>query len=209
MTTIADFVRDLFGLPKEDEGVDDKVMKVEVKTVAKNRVAPTILISHEAFRDIKFILESCPEHEIGWLGTVLKLSDEEYLIKDIFIFEQEAGPGHCDLDAKEIGKFCYELIQKDEKNKEIVPTLLFWGHVHPGNFSEPSSQDDNQMTAFSDNPYFIRGIFTREGKWTFTFFDYENKREYHRCVWKLSFYDPKRKEEIVNQIKEKVKIKNQ
>ncbi len=207
---IFDFLRELFGPPKDglQEGAG-KVMKAEVKTVGKNHPPPTILISHEAFRDIKFILESSPDHEIGWLGTVENMGDNEYLIKDIFIFEQEAGPGHCDLDAKEIGKFCYDLIQKDAKNKEVVPKLLFWGHVHPGTFAEPSSQDDAQMKAFSDNPYFIRGIFTRGGKWTFTFFDYENKREYHRCVWKLSFYDPKRKEEIMSQIKEKVKIKGE
>ena len=206
---IMDFVRELFGLPKDEPEEDaGKVIKVEAKTAVRSS-PPTILISHEAFRDIKFILESCPDHEIGWLGTVENMEDNEYLIKDIFIFEQEAGPGHCDLDAKEIGKFCYELLKKDEKNKDIVPKLLFWGHVHPGSFAEPSSQDDAQMKAFSDNPYFISGIFTRGGKWTFTFFDYENKREYHRCVWKLSFYDPKRKEEIVNQVKEKVKVKNQ
>ena len=178
----------------------------QVEVLRKETVAPTILLSLEAYTDTHYIMESCGDDEVGWLGTVQKLEDGRYLIGKVFLFHQQVSGAHCEFDQKDIGKFYHEMLQRDPANKSVLNSILFWGHLHPGNMTEPSGQDEEQMELFAHNPFFIRGIFTRGGKCVFTFFNYERNVKIVDCPWQLHLADNERRDAIAREIKEKVKV---
>ncbi len=168
-------------------------------------VTPTILLSLEAYTDTHYIMEAAGNDEVGWLGTVNKLDDGHYLIEKVFLFDQQVSGTHCEFDQASIGKFYTDMLQRDTANKKILNSLLFWGHLHPGDMTEPSGQDDDQMELFAHNPFFIRGIFTREGKCVFDFFDYTKNVKITDCPWQMHLGDDKRRKAIAKEIKDKVK----
>lgn len=176
----------------------------QIEVLGEEVTVPTILLSLEAYSDTHYIAESAGSDEVGWLGTVQKLDGDKYLIGKVFLFNQQVSGAHCEFDQKDIGKFYTDML-KDPANKSILNSILFWGHLHPGDMTEPSGQDEEQMELFAHNPFFIRGIFTRGGKCVFTFFDYERKVKIVDCPWQLHLVDNERREAIAREIKEKVR----
>lgn len=176
----------------------------KVMVLGDDITIPTLLLSLEAYCDTHYIIESSDSNEVGWLGTIQKLDNNQYLIGRVFLFNQEVSGTHCEFDQKNIGKFYSDML-KNTANKALLNSILFWGHLHPGDMTEPSGQDEEQMDLFSHNPFFIRGIFTRRGKCVFTFFDFERKIKIVDCPWQLHLADNERREAIAHEIKEKVK----
>jgi hypothetical protein len=176
--------------------------RVEVMTEVQ---PPTILLSLESYTDIHYIMEGAGSNEVGWLGTVQKLDDNRYLIGRVFLFDQRVSGTHCEFDQGSIGKFYADMLKQDRANKAVLSSILFWGHLHPGDMIEPSGQDDEQMELFAHNPFFIRGIFTRGGKCVFDFFDYTLKVKITDCPWLMHLGDDDRRKTIVDEIKAKVK----
>lgn len=168
--------------------------------------APTIMLSLDAYRDTTYIIKASGNDEVGWLGSVQELEENQYLISRVFLLRQDVSMGHCEFDQNDMIEFFRELLAKSPANKALVTSIRFWGHLHPGDMSTPSVQDDNQMRLLSNDNYFIRGIFTRTGKAVFTFFDYRNHVEINDCQWAFQITDnPEREAEIKNEIKEKVR----
>jgi len=117
------------------------------------------------------IAESSGSDEIGWLGTVSELGSGQYLIDGIFMPGQQVHGSTCELSEDGIGELFTELATT---NFNACSRMMFWGHVHPGNSTSPSPQDEEQLSQFVHNDWFIRGIFGRSGRAEFTFFDYKN-----------------------------------
>lgn len=169
-------------------------------------VPPTIVVSFMAYCDMYYIIRASGNAEVGWLGSVTVLPDNRYRIDDVFLFRQQVSAVHCEFDAEDVGKFYHELLKEDPKNMEMLNRIMFWGHLHPGNMTDPSHQDEEQMKVFSDNPFFIRGIFTRSGLASFTFFDYEHRRKVVDCPWEFILpRDEEREASVVLEIREKVR----
>lgn len=165
---------------------------------------PEILVSLEAYQDIQCIMDESGTDEIGWLGTVREV-DGKYLIEKVFIFNQTVSSGSCEFDQDSISKFYMDMLKADPNNKAMLNSILFWGHVHPGGSVTPSQQDEDQMTLFTHNKYFIRGIFSRSGHCVFTFFDYVRKLKIVDCPWQIDIKsDTSRRKEIAKEIKKKV-----
>ena len=179
----------------------------ELEILSGEITVPTILISFEAYRDVQFIIEASGDEEVGWLGTVERKRGERYVIGNIFLFRQQVSRGHCEFDQSDIGQFYNEMLKKDPENKALLNSILFWGHLHPGDMTEPSTQDEEQMALFAHNPFFIRGIFTRNGKCVFTFFNYKNNLKVTDCPWKLFLDDRQRRRVVNREIKKKVRIR--
>lgn len=168
--------------------------------------APEILISLEAYRDTTYIIGASGSDEVGWLGNVQKLDENKYLIDRVFLFRQNVSMGHCEFDDNDLIAFSKELLAQGSANKALLTSMKFWGHLHPGDMSAASQQDDDQMRVLSNESYFIRGIFTRTGKAHFTFYDYQRRLEIDDCQWSFHISDdPARKEEIEKEMKEKVR----
>ncbi len=197
---------DLFGIAIKEQvrPLAPHEANSQIEVLGAGVIIPTILLSFRAYSDTHYIIESAGHNEVGWLGTVQKLEEDRYLIDRVFLFNQDVSGAHCEFDQEDIGKFYHEML-KDPVNKPILSSILFWGHLHPGNMTEPSGQDEEQMELFAHNPFFIRGIFTRPGKCVFTFFDYARGVKITDCPWQLHLEDEERKKAIAGEIREKVR----
>lgn len=168
---------------------------------------PTILVSVEAYRDMNYIMEESGTQEISWLGTIKETEHGAYLIEKVFLFKQTVSYGHTEIDQGNLAQFYADMLKASPDNKDLLNSILFWGHVHPGSWVGPSGQDESQMDLFAHNKYFIRGIFSRQGHCEFTFFDYERKLKIIDCPWQIHMQidvDEARKQQIAKEIKKKV-----
>lgn len=143
---------------------------------------PKIFITPDAYADMLAIAENSGSDEIGWLGTVTELGGGQYLIDGVYMPAQSVHGATCELTEDGIGELFTELADTDF---EACGRMLFWGHVHPGNSTSPSPQDEEQMDQFVHNDWFIRGIFGRHGRAEFTFFDYKNGVRWNDVVWAI------------------------
>ncbi len=167
---------------------------------------PIILLSIEAYVDTYHIITAAGDNEVGWLGSVQQLGDDRYLIDKVFMFNQHVSGGHCEFDQTDMGKFYAEKLKQDRANKDLLSSILFWGHLHPGDMTWPSLQDEEQMQVFAHNTFFIRGIFTRGGKCVFTFFDYARGIKINDCPWQIHIqHNTQRYAEIIGEIEQKVR----
>jgi len=167
-------------------------------------VVPTILVSLKAYEKMQCIIQECGEEEISWLGTVQALPDNEFLVGDVVLFQQKVTMGSTEFDQEDLGKFYATKLKESPANKEMLGSLLFWGHVHPSDVG-PSIQDEDQMKLFAHNKFFIRGIFNRKNRAKFDFYDYVKGVKIVNCPWKLVM-DDKLRAEIAKEIKAKVKV---
>lgn len=141
---------------------------------------PVIQITKDAYNDMVAICKNAGNNEIGWLGTVSILGKDHYLIDSIFLPEQETGGATCEISNED-----EELCEKMTEDETYVDRLRFWGHLHPGNSTSPSGQDDTQLEKFTHNEWFIRGIFGRMGRAEFTFFDFRKGLVWEDVSWKI------------------------
>lgn len=143
---------------------------------------PAIFIVPNIYADMLAIAQQTEEDEIGWLGTVKELGDERYLIDSIHMAKMQVGPGTQLFTEDGLGEYFTELALNDI---DACNRMLFWGHVHSGNGTSPSPQDEDQMKWFDHNDYFIRGIFGRKGRAEFTLFDYKKGIRWNDIPWMI------------------------
>lgn len=166
---------------------------------------PEINISTAAYMDIAYITSQSPDNEISWLGSV-DLVDGNYIINNVYLLEQTVSMASISVSEVAYAKLIGEIIRT--KGIKEANKLKFWGHLHPGDSTSPSQEDNKQMKVFQRNckDFFIRGIFSRSGKAEFSVFDYNKTLCFEDVSWFSSIdIDTKRKEEIKKLIKEKVK----
>lgn len=144
---------------------------------------PRVEISVRAYLDMYYITGYAGSGEVGWLGTVTRRGSI-LRIEEVFLFKQEVTGSSTELDSGHIAEVVTRLIQEGYMDK--VNALKFWGHVHPGNGTNPSSQDEETMGILSDgNDWFLRGIFGRAGRAEFTLFDFKGNTRYEDVPWSL------------------------
>jgi hypothetical protein len=145
---------------------------------------PKVFVTPEAYADMTAIAMNSGRDEIGWLGTVTQLG-HDYLIDKVFMVKQEVHTATSKIMEDGLGELFTELATTDFKSCE---KMHFWGHVHPGNSTSPSGQDEEQMSLFAHNDFFVRGIFGRNCRAEFTVFDYKNQIRWNDVGW--SIYAP-------------------
>lgn len=169
---------------------------------------PKIRMTVGVWQDIGLIIESVPgNNEVGWLGTVLE-EDGVYTIDELFLFEQRVHSATCEITGEALSKVIEPIMDKDpRRGSDVIKRLRFWGHLHPHNSPSPSGQDEDQMNAFKDAPFFIRGIFCPNGKCEFTFYDFESGVRWLKCPWSLdTASNSARRDFIRKEIQEKVEV---
>ncbi len=145
---------------------------------------PRIFITPEAYGDQLAIAELSGSDEIGNLGTVTCLGGNQYFIDAIYFCPQSVHGATCELTEDGLAELMTELAMTDE-GCDACARMHYWGHVHPGNGTSPSPQDEDQMSLFQHNDFFIRGIFGRHGRAEFTFFDYKNGVRWNDVPWQI------------------------
>lgn len=176
----------------------------EFKTELLVECTPTILISPIAYEKMYHCVDCCGE-EISWLGSVADLGNDMFLIKDIFLIKQEVSMAHTALDEEALAKFAKEILSQPD-GQELFDSIRFWGHSHVEMDTDPSGQDDEQMEFFKEAqcPYFIRGIFNKEGSAKFDLFYYEKMCSVQDVPWMLY---PTIGEEVQKFIKKEIRSK--
>jgi len=125
---------------------------------------------------IQHIVLTQPQ-EIGWLGLVDK-TDYGYLVTDIYIPEQTVSAAETDIDQDAMAALALEI-----DDAGLDPSkLLYWGHSHVNMAVSPSHQDEQQIASFvENNPYFIRGIYNKEGQAKVDVYD-KKANTIYQCV---------------------------
>ncbi|MEZ0287185.1 MAG: hypothetical protein ACAH35_05115, partial [Candidatus Paceibacterota bacterium] len=129
--------------------------------------------------------------EVGWLGTVIQ-KGRNFLITDVFLFKQEVNHSSTEIDEEGLAEFTMEVLDKhgDTNGLEILNNLRFWGHSHVNMDTVASGQDEKQMGVFAggDAPWFIRGIFNKQGKASFALYHYDHGYRITELPWMI--YEP-------------------
>jgi len=114
------------------------------------------------------VIVDLSKDEVGFLGSVEKENDETYVIKDIFLFDQEVSASTCIIDEKSLSKLGTEILKKydSETGMKFYNSIRFWGHSHVGMGVYPSGQDDTQIDELSKDcdDFYIMGIFNKKNE---------------------------------------------
>lgn len=168
---------------------------------------PTLYIEPKAMIKMRHIIQECKE-EVGWLGSIKEL-DKDFILEDVFIFEQEVHAATCEITPDGLDKFANEVLALPN-GIELINSLKFWGHSHVNMSIYPSGQDDNQLKDFAgENKYYFRAIGNKKDELKIDFIDYESNLAYININYEL--YVPGIQEELESlkkDIKEKVKPKS-
>lgn len=162
----------------------------------------------QAYDKMRLYVELC-EDEIGWLGYVEKLqNDQGYMVTDVFLLDQEVHSTTTELSPTAIIDFYNAL---DEAGREkFLNSCKLWGHSHVNMSPSPSGQDDAQGLELSKDveDYYIRLITNKKGEYNITFYDKQIKAKV--MTDEVILYSPegaKLRKEIQEEIKNKVKKK--
>jgi len=152
-----------------------------VKAIAS--LTPKVGIRSDALIKMKIYVEECND-EIGWLGTVQELGNRQYIIDDVFLFEQDVHGATTEITPDGLSKFGEELMTKPD-GMDIWNNLKMWGHSHVNMSITPSGQDDKQMEEFESigQNWFLRLICNKRGDMKIDLFDYENGITYLDVIW--------------------------
>ena len=160
-----------------------KDSKTHVKKVAPLR--PKIVFSKDSWDDILTIINLNPITEVTFHGEICILPGNTFYIDRIHVFRQFVSAVHVELALDGPGtmsEFIEKLANGDEINGyewnlsidkcfNYPPKFFFHGHLHPGTLLEHSTTDDNGYLGIHEHlPYYIDGIFTRDGKSRFWFY---------------------------------------
>lgn len=125
----------------------------------------------KAYDKMRLYVDLCQD-EIGWLGYVEKLKDDQgYMVTDVFLVDQEVHATTTELSPTAIIDFYNDL--KEEEKETFISKCKLWGHSHVNMSPSPSGQDDTQGTELSKdaNDFYIRLITNKKGEYNITFYD--------------------------------------
>jgi hypothetical protein len=144
---------------------------------------PLIYVMPLALEKMGYYVKHCAK-EIGWLGTAERY-DNVFLIKDVYLFNQEVNATTCEINPTSLADFVTEQITIDaDKGMEIANSLKLWGHSHVNMGVSPSGQDESQVRTFKDgNDWFIRVIANKSGEMEFALYDFVNNISYSDVKW--------------------------
>lgn len=185
----------------------------EGKTTVTCIKEPVIVLSLVASEKMKEYIKGMGSTEIGWMGFMSKLEDEEvYIVDDVFVPFQDVNGGTCEIREVESNEAMRQLYLADE---DKYNSIRLWGHSHHTMPVTPSPQDNTQFQKFVDrwqdeqvNPYFVRLIANSKGVIKCDLYDnvtklrYENVEVLTERPFVQSFY-----EDIAKEIAENTRAK--
>jgi len=95
----------------------------------------TVWLSQEAYKKTVFLIAGFSD-EVGWHGSVSRVSDNEFVIDDIFVYPQTVTGSTVTTDQAAYTKWLYSL------DDETFNKIRMQGHSHVNMGVSPSSVDD-------------------------------------------------------------------
>jgi len=177
-----------------DEPLRPHNFSPEVELLYEN--LPRVLITPEAYKHMCLYVEIASK-EVGWMGSVSRMPNGDFLIEETFLLEQEVHETETELAAEAIGRLAMSLIDSGDDGLEKSNKLRFWGHshVHMGTFA--SGTDEATMDRFGREkmPWYVRGIFNKYGRGQFTIYLYDRGMRITDAAWAV--YDPVKKSTVM------------
>lgn len=135
----------------------------------------TLRITPEAFTKM-FLIITDQEKEVGWHGVTERISETEFVLKDILVYPQQVTACTVDTDDEEYAKW---LIRIGEDN---FNNLHFHGHSHVNMSVSPSKTDMDhraQITSqLNNDQYYIFMIWNKSLKWSGAIYDMASNIQY-------------------------------
>lgn len=119
---------------------------------------PQVMITAKARQKLQCYIDLCPE-EISGLGVV-EPRENDFLITDVFLFEQKVTGGSTELDQKDVGKFLFEAI----KSGRDPGKLKVWWHSHVNMGTFWSLHMDEPTIERLQCEYLISLVGTKQGE---------------------------------------------
>lgn len=117
---------------------------------------PRVYIPLETKQRLDLYIQCC-DHEISGLGTVRRRG-KDFVIDQIYLFEQNVTAASTNLDPKDLSKFLVEIIGLGQDPEEIK----FWWHSHASMDVFWSSTDENTIALFK-NQWMISLVGNKAG----------------------------------------------
>lgn len=162
-----------------------------VEPLAFNK-SPRVLITPEAYKRMLLYVEIANK-EVGWMGTVSRLNTGDFLIEEVFLLDQDVTAVETELSSEGVEKLTLDLLDKgSDADIERVNKMRFWGHSHVRMGTSPSGTDESTMDRFGREgiPWYIRGIFNKLGRGSFTIYLYEQGYRISDAPWAV--WDPEK-----------------
>lgn len=168
---------------------------------------PQIHVSFEAYRKMWLYVCASGKDEISWLGTVRE-DDGEYFIDDVWLLKQTVTSVESEITEDGLHELANQLLAQPG-GEATWNQMRFWGHYHPFNSADPSSQDEAQLREFLEcgHEFFIRGIACRGGQIKFTIYLIKRGIIITDVPWILDLHlaDQDLRDQIAAEVAEKVR----
>lgn len=200
---LQDFLTNLRAKLGKQKGIPSSItLETNPSVKLKEDERVSIIFENDAYEKMGALVRVATK-EIGWYGTVERLSEREFVVKDIFVGPQIVTSVTVDTDDEEFVKWC------DSLPDETFNTMRFYGHSHVNMGVTPSGTDytfqNNQIQNVKD--FYVFGILNKQNKAWFNIYDIENNILYEDEDIDYKYYvNPQEewaKEQIDKQVKEK------
>lgn len=150
---------------------------------------PRVLISPDAFKRMCLYVE-IGALEVGWLGTVTRTQNGDFLIGTTYLLEQDVSPTETILSVDGINALAMALCEQGEEGMKALSSLRFWGHSHVRMGTSPSGTDEQTMERFGreGHEWYVRGIFNKRGRAEFTIYLFDKGVRINDAPWEV--FDP-------------------
>lgn len=114
--------------------------------------------------------------EVGWHGTVRRVSEHEYRVDDIFVYPQTVSGATVNTDQEVYQKWLMSL------DDDVFNALRMQGHSHVDFSVSPSGVDtalyEKILSQFSGEDFYIFGIFNKKSQRNIMIYDYAANIQY-------------------------------
>lgn len=150
---------------------------------------PRVLISPDAYKRMCLYVE-IGALEVGWLGTVTRTKNGDFLIGTTYLLQQDVSPTETILSVDGINALAMSLCEQGEEGMKALSSLRFWGHSHVRMGTSPSGTDEQTMDRFGTegHEWYVRGIFNKRGRAEFTIYLFDKGLRINDAPWDV--FDP-------------------
>lgn len=155
-----------------------KDFSFERKFEYEDKRRATLGISMDAYAKMLSIV-AMNDKEVGWHGTTHRVSDDEFVIDNVYVYPQTVTAATVDTDDEEYAKW---LISLDKIDENIFPNLHFHGHSHVNFGCTPSATDMSHrrdiVSQLSADSYYIFMIINKSLEITCVIYDFKTNTLY-------------------------------
>lgn len=154
---------------------------VDLKKYCKQDEKQKVIIyfTADAFLKQRTLVQECTQ-EVGWHGTVTRLSDSEFLIDEILVFPQVVSGTDVTPDETDYANWIMQFFTDDEDT--TIERMRFHGHSHVNMGTTPSGTDANYQSNMLAHikDFYIFMILNKKNEMNIMIYDITNNTFYDK-----------------------------